>query len=475
MRSGLVLVLVALACACAAADSAVTITVKPGARQTFHGFGTSQVPCQPDGYGDLTPPERAVLAKLVWQDARFRTLRTWWNPSTFAPSPGKEDISQYTEDYVSCGIIADARKAGATTVLLAPDSIPSYMGDGHGYIRDDQVAQYAELIARFIFDIKEQDGVRIDATGILNEPNDRSIRFNDSQWPGMIEDLRASLNTLGLGYVKIVTPELANCDDVAVRIVGAIKNDRMAWSELDAVATHTYGMGANDAFACLIAGSDKPYWITEAGGVLGTGAESPGDAMEGASAACRFLSDVNHLASRWIWFIGYEIPDPHDDFERLIRFTAHPWHYDIFEPYYYLKQLSQAFDNGAIFRSCESSLDQDMCWTFGHKPRVIAAAGRNPDGDWAIGVCNFTSDYFVSPQATRQDREQGGYRGQTYRVTIHIPELASSGKVIFQAYRSNSNSNIVKQAPVVMTDGYATLDNVAPFDLWTLREVHSAR
>lgn len=447
----------------------ITITVHTERRQTFQGLGVSQVMNQPNGYGDLTDDERMVLAKLVWDDARFRILRTWWDPSTFAPSPGKEDISAYIKEYIACGTIPVAREAGATTVLLAPNGIPAYMDDGSGFIRGDQLPVYAGLIARFIFKVKEQAGVRIEATGILNEPYDRPIQFRTEQWPEVVKALRADLDSLGLDYIKIVAPETAEPVDLSTQMIEAIKADPVAWRSLAGISTHSYNMAANSQTADLIADSVKEYWITEAGGTSGNGAEEPGNAVNAAAAASRFLCDLNHRVTHWIWFIGYEIPDAEDDRQRLIRFTARPWRYEILQKYYYLKQLSRAFDVGAVLRHSTSSLEGDMAWTVGHKPKITVAAGENPDGTWAIGISNFTSDYFLSSQAPEWDRTHGGGPAQTYDVIVRIPELESRGGTSMNAYRSNRDVNAEPAGQASMHKGEVRLNNVAPLDLWTLR------
>jgi hypothetical protein len=43
----------------------------------------------------------------------------------YSPTPGAHDLSIFRRNYIDSGIIADARKFGATTLLLAPDGCPT--------------------------------------------------------------------------------------------------------------------------------------------------------------------------------------------------------------------------------------------------------------------------------------------------------------------------------------------------------------
>lgn len=454
----------------ALAQTPVTITVNSGARQTFQGFGCSLVGPQPNGYSDLTTAQKQTLTGMVWGTAKFRILKTWLTPQDFEPEPGTEDPSEYVSDYITSGIIADAEAAGCTTIYLAPNNIPSYMGDGT-YILDDQIPNYAQLIADFIATIQNDYGVTIAATGILNEPGDGTLTFTTAQWPTMVIDLRQALDADGLSDVKIVTPETANTDSGTDTILSSIQGNSTAWSDLDDISTHSYNMDANDDMVNYILGTSKGYWMTEAGGVSANGAESDGDAMEAAAAASRYLSDMNHMVDHWLWFLGYEVPNPDDDIQRMIRYTASPFDIDPLEKYYYLEQLSQTFDVGAQFRSSSSSLEGDMDWTYGHKPMITVAAAENPNGTWGVGISNFTSDYFTDPNTPTWDQTQLGQAAQTFDVTVDIPEMADSGNVTMQVYKSNSDYNIVNQGTITMTNGSFTLDNVGPLDLWTLRSV----
>lgn len=449
------------------AQEAVTITVQPGARQTFAGFGTSLGNWGHD-YQKLTPPERTTLSRMLWHDLRFKTLRLWMNTFEYAPTRGAHDLTVFRDCYVDSGIIADAKKQGMTTLLLAPDGMPDYVkakraGGPNDYaLKDDEIAAYAGLLADFIARLKAETGVQINATGLQNEPNDLD-RIAPEQMGAVVKALRRALDARGLRAVKIIGPENANVDGVFYDVLDRLKADPAAWAALDGIASHSYGMAATDDAAKRIAGTSKSYWMTEASA---NGPEAPGDAVEAASLAARFLSDMNHRVTHWIHFLGFEVPDPKDNATRILAYTPNPLRVTVFQKYYYYRQLSDTFDVGAVFRASQSSLDDGMTWTYGPKPHLVAAAGRNPDGSWGVGLTDFTL-----PEGDAANSRNGFFNGdkaQAYTVTVNVPELANVGAVPFTVYRSSGTLNDVREGNVTMTHGSVTV-TVYPLELVTLR------
>ncbi len=453
----------------ALANTPVTITVKQGAKQKFQGFGASQIRESGIDYSKLTPSQKKLLNKLVCTKTKFKIVRLWFDPTKYAPQPGKRDTGDFVKSFIKSGFISDALANGCTTLLLAPDKIPAYMGASeHGYIYDAEIKNYAALLANFIRQIKQETGIKINVTGVLNEPNDKPLKLSDAQWPLMIKTLRRELDHRGLKHVKIIAPELANADAIAVRVIQAIKNDPEAWRDLAGISTHSYNMAATTQISDLIAETDKEYWQTEAGA---NGREDPGDAVNAASAASRFLNDMNHRVTHWLWFIGYAPADPKDDATRLIRYSRTPFHYDIFQKYYYFLQLSQTFDIKAQFRQSISSLERNrtMTWTYGKKPQITVASAKNPDGSWGIAVSNYTSNKFVNSNASEWMKTQEGFGAESFRVTVFIEELAKTRDIKMQMYRSNSNINNIYMGSLVMHKGKVTIPKVDSLDLITLR------
>ena len=450
------------------ATTAITVTVAPGARQRFAGFGVSLGNWGRE-YQRLTPTERQQLSRFHWRDLRLKSLRLWLNLNEYAPAPGQRLTSDFRARYIDSGIVADARRNGVVDLLLAPDNAPEFMkvkrpgGPQDFRLKEESLGDYAALIAEFIRQIRDETGVLINVTGVQNEPNDLD-RIAPEQMPAVVKALRAALDARGLRQVRIIAPESANVDSIFYDTVDGLKADPTAWGALSGIASHSYSMAATDEAARRIADArgrnTKEYWMTEASD---NGPEAPGDAVRAASLASRFLNDMNHRTTHWVHFIGFEVPDPNDNATRILAFTPEPLQTTIFQKYYYYQQLSNTFPPGALFRDSESSLEGDMTWTYGKKPRVTVAAAHNPDGTWGIGISNFTAPAFKD-----DPQDNGGYPAHTFEVTVRVPELAKSGAVRFAVHRSSGHLTNASEGQVTMRNGELIL-RVRPLELVTLR------
>jgi len=416
----------------------------------------------------LTRAQQQALPRLLWHDARFRSVRLWIHPDDFLPAPDARNIAPYLDGWMNTHKLPDAIAAGATRLNLAPDNIPAAMGDGHGQIRDAEIPNYAALLAGFIRIFKDRTGILINYAAVLNEPNDRPVRLSDAQWPVMIKALRRALDGQGLRAVQIIAPESANCGADAYAVVDSIKADPEAWRDLKGVATHSYNNAAREEMAQRAAGEE--YWITEAGGITDAD-EDAHDGLQAASIASRFLNDVNHRVTDWQFFIGYEQADPRGNTGRIIKYAPAPYKPTILQKYYYLKQLSEAFDAGAAFRHSRSSRDGEMDYAYGKKPRVNAAAARNPDGTWGVGLSNYTSPTFRDADDPKDFAlHNSGYPAQAFQVTVRVPELAKINALRFAVRRSTATAGDRPGGFVVMHNGVMTI-SLMPLELVTLRSI----
>ena len=452
----------------------ILISVAPGERQKFGGLGAS-VGNWSGTYQKLSPTERTKLSRMLWHDLKFNTLRLWFNTDQYAATPGAHDMTEFRRQYLDSGLIKDARAQGVTTLLLAPEHLPDYMKgpnqDGGTPLKESEVGNYAIMVAEFIAQLK-QAGVAIDVTGVQNEPNVNEI-FSAEQLVEIVKQLRAELDQRGLQSVQIIASEHASSDGLYYKQLDALKADPLAWKDIVGVASHSYNMAATAQGAAYVAAADgrnsKEYWMTEASD---NGPEEPGNSARAVSLSARFLNDMNHRVTHWIHFLGFETDDPKDNATRIISYSAEPFKTTVYQKYYTYQQLADTFDVGAIFRASQSSSEGDMTWTYGLKPRVIAATAKNPDGSWGVGIANYTADSFAGVQGWSDDKwnaEQGGHTpGQTIPVTIRVDELKNSGDVKFEMQRSNSQTQNAASEAVTMKNGEVTI-NVAPLELVTLR------
>jgi len=250
-----------------------------------------------------------------------------------------------------------------------------------------------------------------------------------------------------------------------------LKADPSAWNALAGIGSHSYSMAATDESARRIAGANgqntKSYWMTEASA---NGPEAPGDTLKASSLASRFLSDMNHRTTHWIHFLGFEIPDPNDNATRILAFTPRPLQMTVYQKYYYYRQLTNTFAVGAVFRDSQSSLEGDMTWTYGKKPRITVASARNPDGTWGVGISNFTAtapSFNDNPNDT--SGSDNGYLARAYTVTVQIPELArAAANTVFTVQRSQPTGVSKNEGTVPLRNGSLTV-TINPLELVTLR------
>jgi O-glycosyl hydrolase len=449
---------------------AVTIRVEPGERQTFGGFGSSVANFN-GFYEKLPPGPRAELNRLVWTDLKFSILRLWMQTFEYSSSPGDRDMTVFRKQYIDSGIIADAQKAGVRTLLLAPDNLPTYMrqtaADGGISLRPEFAGEYAKLISDFIVALKRDHGLTIDVTGIQNEPSDEQ-KIHPPEMTAVVRHLRVELDRRGFRQTKIIATENANVNDIFLKELQALKADPAAWAALAGVASHSYNMAATEEVAKLLGGKD--YWMTEASE---GGPEKPGDARRAMAVSARFLNDVNHGVTHWIHFLAYENVRADDNGTCILNFTNDPPAITTLYKHHTFKQLVETFEPGAVFRHCTSSAEGEMTWTYGQKPRITAAAARNADGGWAIGVVNFTADDFLRFEGWGDEkwkRGQGGHTpATTYTVTLAIDELKDAAPMKLALHRTNGA--VARQAEQAELVGGRVTVTVGPMELVTLRSL----
>ena len=113
-----------------------------------------------------------------------------------------------------------------------------------------------------------------------------------------------------------------------------------------------------------------------------------------------------------------------------------------------------------------------MSYTYGKKPHINAAAAKNPDGSWAIGLSNFTSPGFQDADDPQSfPLHNSGYSAEVYAVTVRVPELAPVKFLRFAVYRSDSRIGDAPAGYAVMHSGVVTLPSVEPLNLVTLRSL----
>ena len=421
----------------------VNLVVQAEPRQTLWGFGCSQV-----GRGSVPEAVQAELCDRVFGELKMNVLRLW------VESGGKSDLAEMQQSFLKSypdtrRFVEDVRRRGVDTLLLAPAR-----GEGRP---KEPMPEYAHKLAEFIAFLRTKLGVEIQATGIANEPQG----FTPAQAAECVRALRSELDGRGLRNVGIVAPESASADELALQLIRAIKADPIAWAGLRGIATHSYNMAATPQFTEIIAGTGKEYWQTEAGD---NGNESPADANRAATAAARFLNDLNQGVTHWIWFIGFhdslDMTQDRDNATKLMIYDRRQQRIVPHLKYGWFRQLRAAFPNGSRLHPLRAEPGGSLVYSYGKKPALNAAAAQRPDGGWSLGAVNLTG---VGPNT-----EIAQYHPATpLAVTWEVPALAAIPELTFTVARSSATERFAPAGQVVMRAGRLTLE-IAACELITL-------
>jgi hypothetical protein len=418
----------------------VELTVGSAPQQRFAGFGFSFE--QDNPYPQLSEAQKAEVDRLLFQDLDTRIVRLWYGPGN--PEPVR-DIFQ------AGGVIEHARRNGVEVLLLGPWR---YVGDPE---------EHARVLADDIRTMRTEYGIPITATGVINEPGASGANnLPVEHYVPLAVAVRREFDRAGLGDITLLGPEFASADHVAVKWSETVEADPRALDAVDALATHSYNMAATRGLAEWALRHDKQYWMTEAGGPHRDGS-AEFDYGFGASAASRFLNDLNNGVTHWVWFVGLG-EGAGDVYQKLLmcegRCAGTGRIYKNYS-YHYMQQITSGFPPGTVLRHVTSDLPdfRDMVWTYGAKPPLHAAAGVRPDGRWVLAAVNHTPggggqhSSFEAPA--------------NYRVTFVVPELAGRPSLTFELCRTNPEVAVQCGETVALTNGRATLE-VAHLELITL-------
>ena len=426
------------------APQSVTLTVARAPAQTLAGFGCSLVDLNNT---QIPLPVQEEMFSRVFRDLRMNVLRLWVQSGPTRTLAQMK--SEFYRSYVDSGIIAAAKKQGVNTLLLAPargEDPPS-----------EPLSEYAGKLAEFIHDVLAERGIRIDVTGIANEP----AGFQPAQLVETVRQLRQQLDARQLPDVGIIAPEAASADDWALRCIAGLQADPAAWAALRGIATHSYNMAATPAFPKIIAGTGKQYWMTEA---ADNGNERAADANLAASTAARFLNDLNCGVTHWIYFIGFhDSPDVTSDADNATKLMV----YDrkrksIFRPlkYDYFCQLRSALPNGSRIFPLKAQPGGDLVFTYGQKPFLNAVAAQRPNGRWTLAMVNLTG--------VRPDTAISTWHPATsLQVKWEVAGLAGEPTVTLGIHRSAAAQRFPSDSHAIMHGGTLTLD-LRPGELITL-------
>jgi hypothetical protein len=261
--------------------------------------------------------------------------------------------------------------------------------------------------------------------------------------------------------VQIIAPEWASADDAALRCIAAIKADSVAWAALRGIATHSYNMAATPDFAGLIAGTGKHYWMTEA---ADNGNENDADASLAASISARFLNDLNHGVTHWLYFIGFhasaDVNKDSDNATKLMVYDLKRQRIFRHLKYDWFRQLRAAFPNGSCLYPLKAQPGGDLSYSFGQKPLLTAAAARRLNGGWSLGMVNLSG---LGPNTSISQWQPPTILNVTWQTT----PLAGQETLTLKLFRSDATHCFVAAGQATVTNGTLTLV-LKPRELVTL-------
>ena len=398
----------------------VIVNVQSGERQTFKGFGVSQVAFpgpDRDVYTQTPAAKRNEMADLVYTSLGSTILRMWGGPS--------KDLAmlQFYRDR----IIPEAKLKGVTTFLLAP---------GIGEHAPSDYNQYGIDLADYI-KWAIDNGLEITTTGLNNEPSLCTCDPKGWRFSGIntaVKALRNRLNLHGLSRIGIVAPEGANADNWLLDSFNSLKSDQQAWNSLQAVSSHSYSNATKEEHAQVAFQGGKEYWMTESSD---NGTESETNAYHPYQTVARYLNDLNHGITHWIWFIGYyrNAANEGDGKTKLVNYDPATDKITAWPKYWYFKHINTVFPLGTVFRHSTSPQAGEMNRNGSDISNINVAVAKRPDGKLAIAI---TSAIYQS-------------------VTLNIAELASTANVTFDVMKSAVGNYQQASGTVIAANGKVTI------------------
>lgn len=440
----------------------MTITANSGAMQTLTGFGaTEDIPAN---YSSLSSATRMGMANMVWANSGlgFNVCKLWNDTGTLTAA---EMLSGYLQYY------QDVNSIQPNMIWIygavAPDTITNLSTYAAGHAAVIAGCKSGGLVFQYTTTCNEPDG----PDPYLYQPTDAA---------NLVNDFRTALNAQGLQSVGIISPEIANVDTVGTEYIQTIINSSTALANLSAFAVHSGNMEMTPAYAALVAPTGKPTWQTEgdATGPEGTGPTGTNGLQCAAYFAANACSCLNVGAEVWMHFLAYEEYDSTDNATRILGWDPSTGDYTPpFLVYNYYQQMRIAFQNGCVFRNSTTNDDTEsvfetMTLTYGDQPPIVAAAALNPNGMWGLNIVNLTGEPNTGSNPPADPGSANYAAATTYNITYYVEELANSGSITFDMYRSNESEQSYYEGTVIMTSGNVACQ-LAPMDLVTLVQVSS--
>lgn len=189
--------------------------------------------------------------------------------------------------------------------------LPTWMGGK--YLKEKYEDEYIEMLVSFFYYAVNTKHLQIGLISIMNEPDieNEGPTVSAEKYPVLFKKFYRRMDSLGLGYIKYVAPDVAGMDNGIFKYLPELMKDPESMSKIAHIGLHSYaGYYANVDSA--IKASPIPnidYWVTEWNewcngcddGILGEYNYS-----FGARCVNHLLSFLQHGATAGIVWEGYD-------------------------------------------------------------------------------------------------------------------------------------------------------------------------
>ncbi len=226
--------------------------------------------------------------------------------------------------------------------------------------------------------------------------------------------------------------------------LNAILDNQDALNALDAFDKQSYGDGMTTWYMNKAREYNKDLWVMLS--ITETMNADDFDPSIPPIMTATLLGDLNHGVSIWNTWLSY----------RLLKADL------TFKPlYFFLKNISTHFNYGATTKQCVSEPGfptTDMHWNYYNhedpsnylQPKISAAACKNPDGTWSIGLVNTTGIHAQHQIANTIPVDPLEFR--VFFVDLQVDELKDTLNTWFSVYRSYPD-RVEKTGNVRMKNG----------------------
>ncbi len=464
----------------------VTVTVKPGARQSWQGLGFG-----PPGHNGnfLSQASHEKVANMIWGTLGATQARLFlYGLNT--PGPGiAPSVAPWVNNMMPPnGYQWEAMlKAGVTDRILCLFDIPTYdsspatavpwslTGNGRGPASSDGISDFCNLMVSALDQFRKA-GMVFNWVEVVNEPSigtSKRPTIAPAQWPVVVDRLRETLDERGYRLdgsgpyqaVDIMGPSCSQANvaspypNTMGAILKAMASDVRCWGDaahrgsLGRISYHSYGVALSEEIQRLFTANGRtiPVECTEASdwgsSVVDSVQEGAGDWYSATGMTARLLNDLNWGASYWMGFNSYQ----NNLSCTLLVTTLSDSEWVVQQKYYALKLIHSVLEKNATARNVSSSLDGTLDWAGKRKAHLYPAVLKNPDGTWAILLQNHTSSNFGAAGASAMlrfygidtnemrnavTRNGGPDQDETYDVTVDLSsELGHSASGTFNVYK----------------------------------------